>query len=108
MARQSDAAKTLAARLQFGNAIIDAPDVNSLIRQVEASPNDLKARYQLAAHRLLAGEFEAGLAQLLEIMKRNRRFEDDLGKKGLLAAFEIIDDPELVNRYRQRMTALLF
>ncbi|MFO1350981.1 MAG: thioredoxin [Gammaproteobacteria bacterium] len=106
--REGDAAKTLAARLEFASAAADAPDTASLARQVASAPDDLQARYLLGVRRLVAGDYEAGLDQFFEVMKRDRKFEDDLGRKSLVAAFKIIDDPELINRYRQRMTAFLF
>jgi putative thioredoxin len=107
-ARLNNAAKTAEARLHFIDAATAAPDSASLQQQIATQPDDLQARFQLGAQLLLDGHDEAALEQLLEIMKRNRQFEDDLGRKSLVAAFQIIDDAKLVTRYRQRMTSLLF
>ncbi|MGF1528607.1 MAG: thioredoxin [Candidatus Competibacterales bacterium] len=106
--REGDEAKSVAARLAFANAVKDAPDAQQLAARVEAHPDDLAARYQLAARHIIAGRAEAGLEQLLEIMRRDRQFQDDLGRRSLVAAFEIIDDPALIKRYRRQMSALLF
>ena len=106
--RDSDAAKRIAAQLQFANTVEGAADATVLSEQISNDPNDLTARYQLGAQQLLMGNFAAGLDQFLEIMQRDRQFEDDLGRKSLVAAFTLIDDAELVTRYRQRMTSLLF
>ena len=35
-------------------------------------------------------------------------FEDGLPRKALIDAFRVIDDAELVGRYRRKMSALLF
>ena len=47
--------------------------------------------------------------QLLEIVKRDRGFRDDLARVKLLAVFEMAaDEPELVTEYRSRLSSLLF
>lgn len=107
-ARESDAAKSALALLQFTDAVTEADDAAALQTRLESNPKDLQARYQLGARLLLNGDYQAGLDQFLEIMKRDRKFEDDLGRKSLLAAFLLIDDMPLVTQYRQRMTSLLF
>ncbi len=43
------------------------------------------------------------------IMTRDRRFEDDLGRRSLLHAFRLLgDSDERVGEYRRRMTRLLY
>src|SRR5690606_18877854 len=48
-------------------------------RAVAANADDLDARYRLAAHLALEGQYEAAMDQLLEIVRRDRKFEDDAG-----------------------------
>ena len=85
-----------------------APDEQALERQIAANPENLKARHQLSAHRVLAEDYEGALEQLLEIMRQDRRFEDELGRRGVLAAFELMgEENELVGTYRRRMASLL-
>jgi putative thioredoxin len=62
----------------------------------------------LAARKAIEGDYEAALEQFLEIMRRNPKFDDEAGRKGLLAVFNILgnDDPR-VAAYRRRMFALL-
>ena len=107
-ARNGDAGRAAAARLEFASTALAAAPEAELAAQIEADPDDLRARYQLAARQLLNGVYQPALDQLLEIMRRNRQFDDDLGRRGLVAAFTIIDDPALAARYRSRMTSLLF
>jgi putative thioredoxin len=40
-------------------------------------------------------------------MRRNRGFEDGLAKRSLIDAFRILDDEDLVGRYRRRMASVL-
>ena len=70
-------------------------------------PNDLRARHLLGVHRIVAGDAEAGLEQFLEMLRRDRAFEEGLPRKALIDAFRVIEDAELVGRYRRRMASLL-
>jgi putative thioredoxin len=96
------------ARLDFGNALKDAPTAEALAGRVDADGNDLEARYQLGIHHLLGGQDEAALEQFLEMLRIDRSFRDSLPKKALIDAFRVIEDEDLVGRYRRRMSSLLF
>jgi len=74
---------------------------------IAANGDDLRARHLLGAHRIVAGDAEAGLEQFLEMLRRNRDFEDALPKKALIDAFRVVEDEDLVGRYRRRMSSLL-
>jgi putative thioredoxin len=98
-------APQLKARLQFvGTA--DA-DEAALTARVAADGNDLEARLQLANLYVAAGQFEPGMAQLLEIVHRDRGFEDDIGRKTLLSVFTLLGGGELVSRYRRLLASAL-
>lgn len=96
------------ARLQFADLAKDAPDIAKLETQVQAKPDDCAVRRQLAARYVLAGNYEAALEQFMDILKRNPTFEDEAGRKGLIAIFEMLgnEDP-LVMTYRRRLFSLL-
>ncbi len=60
-----------------------------------------EARYQLSALKLVEGDYEGAMEQLLKIMRRDRGFRDDVGRNGLLAIFGIQSNKgPLVERYR--------
>jgi putative thioredoxin len=100
----SPQAEALRARLTFAAAAKDAPDIESLQQALAANPGDSQARHQLAARRVLAGDFEGALEQLLELVRRDRAYGDDAGRKGMLQVFELLGGQgELVNRYRRLM-----
>jgi len=86
----------------------DAPDRATLEQRVAADPDDLKTRHLLGLRLLGDGDAAAALEQFLEMLKRDRDFEDDLPRKALIEAFNVIADAELVSRYRRQMAALLF
>lgn len=86
----------------------DAPDRSTLEQRVAANPDDLKARHLLGLRLLGDGDAAAALEQFLEMLKRNREFDEGLPRKALIEAFNLIPDAELVSRYRRQMAALLF
>ena len=96
------------ARLDFSNALKGAPAADILANRIQVDGNDVEARYQLGIHHLLGGEDEAALEQFIEMLRIDRGFRDNLPKKALIDAFRVIEDEDLVGRYRRRMSSLLF
>jgi putative thioredoxin len=101
-------ASGLLARLEFNEQAKGAPPTVKLEKALQAHPEDCALRRQLAARKVIEGDYETALEQFLEIMRRDRQFDDEAGRKGLLAIFNILgnDDPR-VAVYRRRMSALL-
>ena len=102
-----DRAVNARARLGFAALLKDAPPVETLRAAIDADPGDLRARHLLGAHAIVAGDAEAGLQQFMEMLRRDRGYQDGLPRKALIDAFRIIDDEDLVGRYRRQMSALL-
>lgn len=98
----------LTAWLEFARIAADAPAPAELEKAIATNPDNCEARSQLSAQRVLANDYESALQQLLEIVKRNRRFRDDAGRKQMLSIFDILGrSGELVNRYRQLLATVL-
>jgi putative thioredoxin len=102
-----DRAVKARARLGFAALLHDAPPPQVLEAAIASNPDDLRARHLLGVHRIVAGDAEAGLEQFLEMLRRNRDFEDGLPKKALIDAFRVVDDEDLIGRYRRKMSSLL-
>lgn len=82
-------AEALAVRLHLAvNA--DGADVAALERQVAENPADLEARLQLGNALALAHDYRGACEQLLEIVKRDRKWNDEAGRKTLLALFNLL------------------
>jgi len=96
------------ARLAFASLLKDAPPRSTLEAAIAADPADLRARHLLGVSLLLDGEPEGALQQFLEMLRRDRNFQEQLPKKSLIDAFRVIDDAELVGNYRRKMASLLF
>jgi len=103
-----DRAVRARTRLDFGNALQGAPAADALAARVHNDGSDLEARYQLGIHHLLGGEDEAALEQFIEMLRLDRNFREGLPRKALIDAFRVIEDEDLVGRYRRRMSSLLF
>lgn len=106
--RLEDPASTLYARLEFLSLAANAAETAELEQGLENNPNDCSARRQLGARRVMEGDYQAALEQFLEIMRRDPGFEDEAGRKGLLALFTLLgSDHPLVVNYRRQMSVLM-
>jgi putative thioredoxin len=95
----------LKARLRFAGA--GGADAGALQARIDADGNDLEARLQLAKLWVASGNFEPAMQQLLEIVRRDRSFGDDIGRKTLLDVFNLLGGGELVSRYRRQLASAL-
>ena len=96
------------AMLGFAGLLTGAPARAALEQAVAADPSDLRARHLLGVRDIVEGDPQAGLEHFLEMLRQNRDFDDGLPRRSLIDAFRVIDDAELVGRYRRRMASLLF
>lgn len=108
-ARQLSTHTTVSARLQAAELAEALPPVETLARRIRIDPNDLGARMELAELHIARREFGSALDHLLEIVRRDRNFEEDAARLKMLAVFEMAaDDADLVTDYRSRLSSLLF
>jgi putative thioredoxin len=103
------AVKRLAALLAFSDVIASHPDVRALRERVTREPPNLDLRHALAVHQLLGGDVEPALQTWLDILRTDRSYKDDLARRSLILAFELIgeNDP-IVAQTRRAMARLLF
>jgi putative thioredoxin len=102
-----DRAVSARARLGFAALLENAPPREVLEAAIASDPADLRARHLLGVRGIVSGDAEAGLEQFLEMLRRDRNFDDGLPRKALIDAFRVVDDEDLVGRYRRRMSSLL-
>jgi putative thioredoxin len=98
----------LRGQLRFATALEGAPTEADLVASLSFEPTDSLSRYQLAAHQVIRGDYESALENLLTIMKRDRGFQEDAGRKGMLAVFDLLGGGDLVARYRAKMMNALY
>jgi putative thioredoxin len=84
-------------------------DVGELQSKVDANPDDLDARYELAGAQMAAGNRDAAADQLLAIIEREREWNDNAARKRLLQLIEAqgLED-DWARTQRRRLSALLF
>ena len=88
-AEDGDRVAALQARLHLAEAG-QGLDADALARALAANPADLEARLQLANAQALRGEYRAALEHLLEIVRRDRKFGDEVGRKTMLTLFALL------------------
>ena len=94
----------LRARMLFDKVTQTAPAPEALEKTLTADPGNSEARYQLAAHKVMDGDYEAALELLMALMQQDRTYDDDAARKGMLKVFDILGGSgELVSSYRARM-----
>lgn len=84
-------------------------DVQGLVDRLAGDPNDHAARFDLALGLIGQNRRAEAVDQLLEIVKRERKWNDDAARLQLLKLFEAFgfDDPVSIDG-RRRLSTLLF
>ncbi len=99
---------TMRTRLGFLRIVEHAPPPPELERAVATNPQNHEARYQLSAHKALVGDYEPAMEHLLEMVRRDRRYGDDAGRKALVGLFTLLgNDNPLVPKYRGLLSRAL-
>ncbi len=100
--------KGLRARFYFARLIPEIPSPEELQQRLTENPKDSEAGYQLAAHNVMVNQLESALDLLLNIMRYDRKYEDDGARKAMLLIFNILGaDNPLTGQYRNRIFNLL-
>ena len=108
---KSDSAPVASARaaLELARKASQTGDVESLRAKLAADPKDAQARFDLALALNAKGDRNGALDELLELVAKNRAWNDDAARKQLLQLFDAWGpgDPATLSG-RQRLSSLLF
>ena len=100
--------KSVSAALDFIEIAQKSEAENELLQRIENDSEDWNAHYQLAAIYLSRGNPKAGLEKLLHIVRFDRGFNNDAGRKGMIKAFDMLGpNHRLVPEYRRRLASTL-
>jgi putative thioredoxin len=107
--RESAELAPIKTALDLAAQTAEAGDVAGLQEKVAQDPADHQARFDLSQALYATGEREAACNELLEIIRRERAWNDDAARKELLKYFEAwgATDPLTVET-RRRLSSLLF
>jgi putative thioredoxin len=97
------------ARAALEVASAPAVDTGPLEARLAANPDDHEARLELAGAKMSAGDRDGAADALLEIVKRDRDWNDGAARKRFLQLLEAqgLEDP-WSGAQRRRLSALLF
>jgi putative thioredoxin len=99
--------KALLAQMAFNTA--GESDLETVRKQVTLHPEDLAARLILGRALAGTGQHAAAMDQFLEVVRRDRQYEDQAGRKGVLQVFDMLGPIHpLVMEYRKKLSAVLF
>ena len=104
-----EAIAAIAAQIRLKDQAPADDNLAELKARVESSPSNLQARFDLAAALAAAGSSEAAIDEYLEILRRDRNWNDGAARQQLLTLFEALGgaDP-LVKAGRRKLSNLLF
>jgi len=97
------------ARAALDIASAPAVDTSALESRVVADPDDHQARFELASAKMAAGNRDAAADALLEIVRRDRDWNEGAARQRFLQLLEAqgLEDPWSATQ-RRRLSALLF
>jgi len=107
--RANPAFASVAAQINLQEQAADAGEIPALMEKVAANHGDHQARFDLAVALHSAGKRQAAADELLEIIRRDRKWNDDGARKQLVTYFEAWGptDPLTIEN-RRRLSSLLF
>ncbi|HEX3808306.1 MAG TPA: thioredoxin [Rhizomicrobium sp.] len=94
---------------QATEAAANVGDTGELRAKLDADPNDHQARYDLALALDANGDREQAMEELLTIVKRDRKWNEEAARKHLVTLFEAMgptDERTLAGR--RKLSAILF
>ncbi|KAJ30183.1 thioredoxin [Sulfitobacter pontiacus] len=97
------------AQLQLARQAADAGPVAELQAAVDANPDDMQARFDLAQALYAHGDTQAAVDQLLTLFGKDREWNDGAAKTQLFTIFEALkpNDPVALNG-RRKLSSMIF
>ena len=107
--RSHDAMASVVASLELADMSAETGDLLALKSKLAVNENDHQARIDLAMALYAAGDAEGATEALLEVIRRDRNWNDEAARKQLLKFFEAWGptDPRTLEA-RRRLSSLLF
>ncbi len=109
-ARASDALAGVISAIELAEAgSANAGELDALREKIAADPADHQAQFDFAVAAYAADEPEAAIDALLEIIRRNREWNEDAARTELLKIFEALGPTdEITVAGRRKLSSILF
>jgi len=107
---EDEAIRAVEAELKLKSAPAPEQGVAADLRaKLAADPKDHQARYDLAMALDAAGDRDSAVAELLELVRRDRKWNEEAARKQLVTLFEAMGptDPRTIEA-RRKLSGLLF
>ncbi|MBF0132945.1 MAG: tetratricopeptide repeat protein [Magnetococcales bacterium] len=96
----------LKARLTFAG---EKGNLDTMRQKVVDNPDDLEAKLRYGQSLVALENYAEGMDQFLDILKKNRTFQDSAARHAMINTFELLGPKHpLVTSYRSKMSAVLF
>ena len=109
-ARVSEDLKSVISAVELAEAgAAKAGDIDAIRAKVDADPTDHQARFDYAVAAFASGDPEGAIDALLEIIRRERAWNEEAARTELLKVFEALGPTdEITNAGRRKLSAILF
>ena len=98
----------LRAEINMAGQLENLPELDQIEQCLLDNPKDCTALLQKSQYLSASGEHELAMDLLIKVMTIDRQFEDDAGRKGLLAMFDMLGgEHPSVQKYRRKLFTLL-
>ena len=99
----------LRTRMALLEASLSSNQELDLKSRIAEAPDDLGARLTLARGYAARNEYELALSELLQIVRRDRNFEQGAARRLMVSIFALAaEQQELVGRYRRELSSVLY
>lgn len=103
-----DRPKRLLAKVSFALAGAGGADEHALRERIAARPDDLDSRLQLAELLVSGGRYAEGMDELLDMIRRDKSWNDEAARKTMLSVFSVLGANPLVAEYRRKLASALY
>ena len=103
-----DGAISLRAQIKLAEQLASLPPLEDIEARLASDPGDLEALLFKSRHLTARQDYENAMECLLEIMRRDREYQDEAGRQGLLELFDMLGgEHPSVQQYRRKLFTLL-
>ena len=106
--KERDVAEALLAGAEF-HQFAAGHSEEELKARLSKDPNNVPCRYALASLYASKQRYAQALDEFLEVVRRDRSYNEDGARKAMLAIFTIVGEEQpLTREYRQKLANVLF